>query len=222
MNIKKIITIDGPSGAGKSSVSRLLAKKLGLVYLDTGAMYRAVALKVQRTGTDIKDGNVLKRLCANIDLAFDSDGDNPKIYMEGEDISAEIRSPEMDMLSSTVSAVKEVREAMTGLQRRIGNAAGLVAEGRDMGTVVFPDSPHKFFITASPSIRAERRYNERIARGENITREYVKNELIKRDEQDSKRLIAPLQPAKDAIIIDTSNLDIDQVINEIIKNIADN
>ncbi|MFC1863441.1 (d)CMP kinase, partial [Thermodesulfobacteriota bacterium] len=156
-----------------------------------------------------------------VDLSFDSKGDDPKIYMGGEDISKVIRSPEMDMLSSAISAVKEVREAMTELQRRVGTTEGLVAEGRDMGTVVFPDSIHKFFITASTSIRAERRYHERLARGEKVTREDVEMELIKRDEQDSNRLIAPLQPAEDAIIIDTSNLNIDQVVNKIMKTIGD-
>ena len=212
----KIITIDGPAGAGKSTVSRIVANELDFLYLDTGAMYRAVALQTKIQGLDFCDGDGLKEMCNRLDLRFVSDGDVPRILNGEEDISLAIRSPEMDMLASRVSAVKEVREAMTGLQRRIGAKRGLVAEGRDMGTVVFPDADKKFFVTASVEVRAERRYQERTYRGEPVLKEEVLAELKKRDEQDSNRSIAPLHPARDALILDTSFLSIDEVVKAIL------
>ena len=217
--MKKIITIDGPAGAGKSTVSRLLAKKINFLYLDTGAMYRAVAFQAAREGIDFGDGKKLRKLCRSLDLKFNADGNNNKLYIGKEDISLVIRDPEMDMLSSRVSAVKEVREAMTELQRKIGKDGGLVAEGRDMGTVVFFDADCKFFITASPKKRAERRYKERISRGESISMAEVEKDLRERDDQDKKRSIAPLRPAKDAKIIDSTTLNPDQVIEIILKSI---
>lgn len=217
--MNQIITIDGPAGAGKSTVSRLLAKKMGLLYLDTGAMYRAVALQVHRAGIDFNNGKSLWRLCKDLDLNIILDGDSPKIYINDEDVSLAIRRPEMDMLSSRISAVREVREAMTEIQRKLGMAGGLVAEGRDMGTLVFPNADFKIFITATPEVRAERRYAERKNRGESVSRNEVEIELKKRDEQDKTRAIAPLCPAADAVIIDTTSLDIEQVVDKILKNI---
>ena len=186
-----IITIDGPAGAGKSTVSRLLANKLQYFYLDTGAMYRAVALKAVNKGLAFDNGLELGHLCEELDLQFKSDNDHSKLILDGKDISLDIRSPEMDMLSSTVSAVKEVRESMKSLQRKIGSQGKIVAEGRDMGTVVFPYADHKFFITASLEERALRRYRERQARGEAVTKEAVQMDLKRRDEQDTLRAIAP-------------------------------
>lgn len=214
--MNSIITIDGPAGAGKSTVSRLLAKELDYLYLDTGAMYRAVALQARREGIDFNDGGALMKMCRNIDIHFLSNhkGDN-SIYMGEEDISSAIRTPDMDILASNISAVREVREAMTNLQRKIGLNGRLVAEGRDMGTVVFPKAKYKFFITASTKVRAERRYKERIQRGESVQLVDVEAELAKRDKQDQSRAIAPLQPADDAVIIDTSMSDIEQVIEKI-------
>jgi CMP/dCMP kinase len=217
---KLIIAIDGPAGSGKSTVSRLVAKSLGILYLDTGAMYRAAALEAQRRGIDFTDGPGLYNMCLALDLHFITDGNNQKIMVGDEDITTEIRSPEMDMLASRISAVKEVREAMSMLQRKIGMTAdGLVAEGRDMGTVVFPDAEHKFFVTASVPERAHRRYQERVSRGEPVSMEKVEEDLKKRDAQDSGRAIAPLRPADDAEIIDTTGMAIEQVIEDIIKKI---
>lgn len=217
--MNQILTIDGPAGSGKSTVSRLLAKRLNFLYLDTGAMYRAVALQAQRMGIDFNNGKELWRLCRGLDLNFITDGDSPKLFLGKEDISLDIRSPEMDILSSRISAIREVREAMTEFQRKIGEKGGLVAEGRDMGTVVFPDVDHKFFITASLEVRAERRYRERIGRGETVSRAEVERELRKRDDQDENRAIAPLSPAKDAKIIDTTTLSPEQVVEEILLKI---
>jgi len=218
--VKGIITIDGPAGAGKSTISLILAKKLDFLYLDTGAMYRAVALSALRRGIDFSDVSALHKMCRDIDINFRPTGDNYRVYIGEEDISDEIRRPEIDMLSSKISAIKEVRDAMTGLQRRIGRKGGVVAEGRDMGTVVFPDADHKFFLTASPDIRAVRRYKERVDRGECISMEQVEMELKKRDEQDRTRIIAPLRPAVDAIIIDTTALGIDEVVEELLGKIG--
>jgi cytidylate kinase len=218
--MKGIITIDGPAGAGKSTISLLLAKKLGFLYLDTGAMYRAVALSALRKGIDLRDAAALHEMCRDIDINFRSTGENYRVYIGSEDISDEIRRPEIDMLSSKISAIKEVRDAMTGLQRRIGIKGGIVAEGRDMGTVVFPDADHKFFLSASPDIRAERRYKERADRGECISMEQVEMELKKRDEQDRTRIIAPLRPAVDAIVIDTTTLGINEVVEELLGRIG--
>jgi len=214
-----IIAIDGPAGSGKSTVSRLIAKRLGILYLDTGAMYRAAALQAKKKGIDFSDGEGLFKMCVELDLHFVPDRNNQMILIGDEDVTSAIRSPEMDMLSSSISAVKEVRDAMTTMQRKIGMAGSLVAEGRDMGTVVFPDAEYKFFITASVSERARRRHLERITRGESISIEKVEEELRKRDEQDSGRAIAPLRPADDAEIIDTTGIEIDQVIEAIIKKI---
>lgn len=216
---KTVIAIDGPAGSGKSTVSRLIAKRLGILYLDTGAMYRAAALQAKRTGVDLSDGPGLYRMCMELDLRFIPDNETQRILLGNEDISADIRSPEMDMLSSGISAVKEVRDAMTTLQRRIGDTGALVAEGRDMGTVVFPDADYKFFVTASVQERAKRRHLERLNRGESISMEKIEEDIRKRDAQDSGRAIAPLRPAEDAEIIDTTGIGIEAVIEGILKKI---
>ncbi len=214
--MQNVITIDGPAGSGKSTISRLLAKKIGYLYLDTGAMYRAVALAAKREKIHLNDGKALEELCNSLDLRFITDQVPPRLFLNGEDISAAIRSPEMDMASSEVSAVSEVRKAMTGLQRKMAKGMTLVAEGRDMGTVVFPDAKHKFYLTASLEIRTERRYKERLGRGETVHMAFVESELNKRDHQDKPRPIAPLRPAEDAKIIDTTEMTPEQVIGTIL------
>lgn len=218
--MSRIITIDGPVASGKSTLSRLVAERLNFLYLDTGAMYRAVALQAQRHGVGFTEIPTLWELCRNIDLSFKPDGEKTRLYMGKEDISLSIRTPEMDMLSSEISAVKEVREAMTDLQRKIGKAENLVAEGRDMGTVVFPNAEHKFFLTATIEVRAKRRHLERVNRGETISLNEVEKGLKQRDYQDETRAIAPLRPAKDAIIIDTTVLKPDQVLEKILEKIS--
>ena len=215
--MNSIITIDGPAGSGKSTISRLLAKKIGFLYLDTGAMYRAVALAANRRGIGLDDGKRLGDLCRTLDLHFNTDEDPPGLFLHGEDVSKAIRSPEMDMAASTVSAVKEVRAAMTELQRSMANGLNLVAEGRDMGTVVFPEAKHKFFLTASVQERAERRYRERVARRESVSRNSVEEELKKRDYQDETRTLSPLRPAEDAAIVDSTELTTEQVVDRILS-----
>ena len=213
--MKGIITIDGPAGSGKSTISRLLAKKIQFLYLDTGAMYRGVALAADRAGIDLNDGQGLKRLCSSLDLSFDADEDPPRLFLGEEDISQAIRSPEVDMAASTVSAVKEVRAAMTDLQRKMADALNIVAEGRDMGTVVFPKAAYKIFLTASVEERAGRRYLERVNRGESVSRDAVEKELIQRDTQDETRALAPLRPADDAVVVDSTGLGKEAVLERI-------
>jgi cytidylate kinase len=212
-----VVTIDGPAGSGKSSVSRAVAGRLGFVYLDTGAMYRAVALAAKRVGVDPGDGPALGALCRGLDLSFVAEGERVRLFLGEEDVSDAVRSEEMDMLSSTVSAVPEVREAMTGLQRRMAEGGGVVAEGRDMGTVVFPEARCKFFLTAAPEVRAERRFRERLSRGEQVELSRVTEELRRRDRQDESRAVAPLRAAEDARVIDTSKMTLDQVVSAVTR-----
>ena len=213
----KIITIDGPAGSGKSTVSRLLARRLKVLYLDTGAMYRAAALQAKRESVDLQDREKISKLCRDLDLHFKTLDGTTRLFVGAEDISAAIRSPEMDMLSSVISAIKEVREAMTLLQRKMAEKGGVVAEGRDMGTVVFPDADYKFFVNADPGVRAGRRYRERLERGESVSRGEVEKELRKRDDQDMTRALAPLVPAKDAIHIDTTHLSVEEVVEKMVR-----
>ena len=211
-----VITIDGPAGSGKSTVARILAKKLGYVYLDTGAMYRAVALVVKEKGISPEDRISLKNICDSIKIRFSYDTDPPRIFLGNRDISDAIRTSEIDMLSSKISAIKEVRESMTVIQRRMAKDMNIVAEGRDMGTVVFPDARVKFFLTASFEVRVKRRYLERKEKGNKVSIEKISDELMKRDIQDQSRTLSPLKPAKDAIVIDSSNMTIKEVVDKML------
>ena len=212
-----IITIDGPTGSGKSTVSRLLAKKLNYPYLDTGAMYRVVGLAIWRAGIDLENEKEIGKICNSLDIKFIHEGDSTKIYLAQEDVTEAIREPDIDLIASNVSTLHTVRKAMTRFQRKIGSQGPLVAEGRDMGTVVFPEAKHKFYLDASLEVRVNRRFQERQKKGESISREKVKKDLIKRDYQDMNRRLSPLRPAKDAKIIDSTKLSPDQVVKKIIK-----
>lgn len=215
-----IITIDGPTGSGKSTVSRLLAKRLNYPYLDTGAMYRVVGLAIQRAGIGLKNEKEIAKICNSLDIKFIHEGDTNKIYMGNDDVTEAIREPVIDLMASNVSALDTVRKVMVKLQRKIGSKGLLVAEGRDMGTVVFPEAKHKFYLDASSDVRVKRRFQERQKKGKSISREKVKEDLIKRDYQDMNRRLSPLKPAKDAKIIDTTKLNPDQVVEKIIKEMA--
>lgn len=217
--MKNVITIDGPAGSGKTTISRLLAKRIRYLYADTGAMYRAVALAAKRQRIHLNDGKRLGELCSSLKLQIKTNEDPPRLLLNGEDVSLAIRSPEMDIASSKVSSVREVREAMTKLQRKMAKDMGLVAEGRDMGTVVFPDAKHKFFLTASLKVRSERRYRERLGRGEGVHKELVESEMKKRDHQDETRHLAPLMPADDAKVIDSTTMTPEDVIREILSHL---
>ena len=215
---KNIITIDGPSGAGKSTISKLLAGRLHYTYLDTGAMYRVVGLQVERSGLDIEAegaGEKLEQLLAGLDLALAAgeEGRETRAFLGGEDVSAEIRTPEMGMVASRVSAEPEVRKKLTEMQRTIGNNGEIVAEGRDMGTIVFPDARHKFFLDATPEERALRRQKQLAESGQKIEYQELLAQIKKRDRDDSSRSLAPLKPAEDAVVIDSSEMSIDEVVS---------
>ncbi len=228
-----IIAIDGPAGVGKTTVSKALAQKLGIVYVDTGAMYRAVALVIKENNISIKNNPLkLREIIGQLDLSFVSVPVDPQapdypetqmrqanefhVFLGQRDISGLIRTPEIDMLSSKISKIKEVREELKQLQRLLAKRfKKAIFEGRDIGTVVFPNAFIKFFLTASPEIRAERRWRQLKAKGENISYSEVLESLLKRDRQDMERKIAPLKPADDAIVIDTSCLSINEVVAKI-------
>ena len=215
---KNIVTIDGPSGAGKSTISKLLAAKLNFTYLDTGAMYRVVGLQVQRAGFDLEAEGARERLVQLLEgldmtLASGEEGKETKAFLDGEDVSDAIRTPEMAMIASRASAEPEVRKKLTEMQRTIGNNGAIVAEGRDMGTIVFPDAMHKFFLDATPEERAMRRQKQLEESGQKVEFQELLAQIQKRDRNDSSRSLAPLQPAEDAVIIDSSEMNIDEVVS---------
>lgn len=212
--MKKVIAIDGPSGAGKTTIAKILAKRLGFNYLDTGALYRAVALglinkKISPDDDDSKINHALKDLSINF-----SDG---RVYLNDKDISDKIRSPEIDHYSSVFSAKKIIREFLLDIQRNAGLNYNLIVEGRDTTTVIFPDAYKKIFLDASAEERGKRRYMQLKEKGIEIDIEDAIRSIIERDKRDSSRDIAPLQLAEDALYIDSSNLSIDEVINRILE-----
>jgi cytidylate kinase len=214
---RPIVAIDGPAGAGKSTVSRKLADTLGFVLVDTGAMYRAVALAAQRAGVAWSDGprlgGQIAVILAHRDLSFAAaPGRGAVVRLGGEDVSAAIRTPEIGLGASQVSAHPEVRGALLELQRQAGRDGGVVLEGRDIGTVVFPDAEVKFFLTARPEVRARRRYDELAAKGENVTLEGTLADVVLRDQNDTNRTHAPLRQAHDAILVDNSDMSIDEAV----------
>ncbi len=210
---KPIVAIDGPAGAGKSTVARLLAKRLGYVYIDTGAMYRSVALVATRAGIALDDGEALGELAEKLDLRFEADGDVNRLFLGEEDASEAIRTPEMSRGSSEVSRWPRVREAMVAQQRRLGEGGGVVMEGRDIGTVVFPHAGAKFFVTATPEERARRRTAELKSKGNDADYEQVLCDVIDRDKRDSEREHSPLCQAEDAEEVLTDGLSIDEVLD---------
>src|SRR5512136_1863740 len=187
-----IIAIDGPSGAGKSTITRLLSKRLGYLYIDTGAMYRAVALAVKRAGVPLDDDAALASVCREIDIAFVRTDGCCHVLLNGEDVSAAIRTPEISLLTSKISARKVVRDVLVGLQRELGKNGGVVLEGRDIGTVVFPDAEVKVFLRADPEVRARRRTLELRAKGLSVSEAETLQEIRERDARDEQRSAAPL------------------------------
>lgn len=202
---KWVVTIDGPAGAGKTTVSRGLADRLGYTYVDTGALYRGVALAARRAGVAVDDDAGLEALLGGLDLKFVRSTEGSRLCNGEEDIEDQIRTPEISMLASAVSARPVVRRYLLEVQRRLGRQKGAVFEGRDMGTVVFPDADVKFFLDAPLSVRAGRRYRELAGRSEQSL-EDVREDMAERDRNDQNRALAPLRPAADAVIIDSAGL----------------
>jgi len=215
---KKIITIDGPAGAGKTTVSKILAKRLGWIYVDTGALYRGVAFEVKRTGTDWHNEIELKGMLDRIDLEFTTGGSFSVLLSSGEDISGKIRTPEISMLASEVSAEPAVRSALLDIQKNMAAKNNAVFEGRDMGTIVFPGADFKFFLCADLKIRALRRYREMGNKDQHrYSVESVEHDMAKRDKHDSVRKLAPLKPAGDAVVIDSTEMTINEVVEKILS-----
>jgi cytidylate kinase len=222
---RPVVAIDGPAGAGKSTVARRLAARLGFTLVDTGALYRAVALASRRAGVAWDDEPAVVEVARRIVGAralelLPHPEKGMKVLLEGEDVSDAIRAADMGMGASRVSAIGGVREALFQLQRQAGERGGVVLEGRDIGTVVFPDAEVKFFLTASPEVRAKRRYDELVLRGESVDYEATLADVRARDQQDSTRPIAPLKQAADAVLVDSSGRPVDEVVEEMAGRVA--
>jgi cytidylate kinase len=215
-----IIAIDGPSGAGKSTLGRMIARELGLLYIDTGAMYRAAGLAVTRSGVSTQDSAAVARVVANAKITLEGDPDSLRVLLDDDDVSDEIRTEEASHTASIVSTISEVRRALVSRQRVLGlRGRGAVLDGRDIGTVVFPDAGAKFFLTAQPEERATRRYDEDRLRERDLTFEETLEDINKRDQRDSTREDSPLVIAEDAVVIDSTDLSIDEVFQRIIDEI---
>ena len=211
--MKKIIAVDGPAGAGKSTVSKIVAKKLSYTYIDTGAMYRAVGLKVLIRGGNF-DENFIVDAARDIDIKLDAAG---KVFLDGADVTQKIRTPEVGKAASDVAKIGFVRQKLTQLQREMAAQSSVVMDGRDIGTQVLPNADLKIFLTASVDERARRRFTELKAKGHAAEFDTIREEIILRDKQDSQREIAPLKQADDAILLDTTHLTIDEVVAKILE-----
>lgn len=216
-----VVTIDGPAGAGKSTVAKRLARALGYRLLDTGALYRAIALLASRQGVAWDDEDRLAEIARSLDVTFRFEDEVNHVYVAGDDVTAAIRTPEISLAASQVSALPAVRDGLLDLQRRLGAHGGVVVEGRDTGTVVFPGARAKFFLTASEEVRARRRHDELAAgadagTGTGTTLAQTLGELKERDERDSSRQVAPLTQAADAVLVDSSALSLDEVVESML------
>lgn len=218
-----IIAIDGPSGAGKSTLGKMLAKKLNLLYLDTGAMYRAVGLAVLQSGIDFDEKEKIAETARNSEIKLVGEPENLQIFLNGKDVSAEIRTNDVGQAASIVSTISEVRKILVEHQRTLGenSKTGAVLDGRDIGTVVFSNADVKFFLTAKPEARARRRFEEDSAKGRAVSYEQTFKEIKERDERDVSREDSPLSIAEDAVVIDTSEMDLTEVFDQMLKTIEE-
>ncbi len=221
MDKKLIVAIDGPSGAGKSTLSKALAKRTGYVNIDTGAMYRSVALLAKRQQLDLEDEQALRQLCAGLSIEFAREAEQERVIVNGEDVSQQIRTPEVSLLTAKVATQPVVREAMVRLQRQMGESGGVVLEGRDIGTVVFPHAQVKFFLSATAEERGRRRYEELKAKGVEVDLQQTIAEVEQRDAADSAREHAPLKRAENAVDIDSTRMSIDEVLDFMLRIIAE-
>lgn len=218
-----IVAIDGPAGAGKSTVSKVLARRLGFALVDTGAIYRSVALKARREGLAFDDDEKLGELLSRVHVSFQVVGEDNHVFLDGEDVSGEIRTPENSMAASRVSSRPVVRAGLLSLQRRLALEApkGAILEGRDIGTVVFPDADAKFFLEADPDTRARRRFEELFQKGVERSLEDVLADQIKRDQDDASRAVAPLKPAEDAMRLDSTSMPLSEVVRLVEQTILE-
>lgn len=215
------VAVDGPAGAGKSTVSRAAAKAMGYIYVDTGALYRAVGVNALRNGIDTKDRQAVAESLSDISVNLVFENGEQKVLLNGEDVSAEIRTPDASMAASDVSAVPKVRDFLFDLQRSIASNNNCIMDGRDIGTVVLPNAKVKVFLTASPEERAMRRFRELSEKGSTVKYKEVLEDLIKRDYNDSHREVAPLKQADDAVLLDTTGMTLEQSVESLIKIIKE-
>ena len=213
---KIVVAIDGPAGAGKSTIAKLVAEKLGYAYIDTGAMYRSVAWKFLQTGKDF-DEDLISTLAKTMVIEFKPEASVNRVFVDGAEVTEATRSTEVTANVSRVAAIGAVREAMVAQQRRMGESGGVLMDGRDIGTVVFPKAQLKIFLTASVEERALRRYKELRAKGQDVDLAQLKEDIASRDKQDSERAISPLRQAEDALLLDTSHMNIEQVTAKILQ-----
>jgi CMP/dCMP kinase len=214
---KLIIAIDGPAGSGKSTTAKLAAKALDYQYIDTGAMYRAVGLQAIKTGIELQDEEKLSKIAKNVKINFEKIDDEQHVFLNEQDITEEIRTPEISDAASRISTFATVRESMVELQRKMGKNGGIVMEGRDIGTVVFPDADIKIFLVASLHERAKRRYAELMQKGMEVDLYNLEKEILARDVRDSSRSNSPLSKAKGSVELDTTDLSIDEQVNRIVE-----
>lgn len=217
--MNKIITIDGPAGSGKSTVSKELARRLGYVYLDTGALYRALASKALANRVDVKNPDELASLCAKTEVTLKNQNGQMSVFVDGQDVGGQIRTEEVGVAASILSSFPVVRQKLLLLQREAGSRGGIVAEGRDMGTVVFPQADAKFFLVANIDERIRRRHEELVQKNKPVTREDICRDMQSRDSRDAGRELAPLTAAPDAVVIDSTQLDVFQVIEKILAHV---
>lgn len=211
------IAIDGPAGAGKSSIAKLVAKKLSFVYVDTGAMFRTVAYYFLSQGKDPSDAEMVTEECEKISISIEYKDGAQHIFLDGTDVSTEIRQEEVGKNASIVAKNQAVRNRLLALQRQMAEKQDVIMDGRDIGTVVLPDAQVKIYLTASASVRAERRYKELVEKGETCNLKKIEEDIIARDEQDMNREIAPLKQAEDAVLVDSSYMTIEEVVDKIIE-----
>ena len=215
------IAIDGPSGAGKSTVARSLAKRLGYVYIDTGAMYRSLALRVKEKSIPPENELTLRQLALSIHIHFATEGGQTRVFCEGKDITEAIRTPEISRLASSISKQKGVREALVQMQRKMGKEGGVILEGRDIGTVVFPGADVKFYLDAESDERVRRRYDEMVEKGMKVNFEETQGELSQRDYNDTHRVHSPLKKVDDAVFIDSTHRSVEEVVEEMVRVIKE-
>lgn len=210
------IAIDGPAGAGKSTIAKIAAKTLGFVYVDTGAMYRAMALYFVRKGVNLEDENAIREACKQVDITLAYENGVQQVYLNGENVSGLIRTEEVSKMASKVSVHAPVREKLVALQKELAKKTEVIMDGRDIGTCVLPDAPAKIYLTASVKVRAERRYKELLEKGENCTLEEIEKDIENRDYQDMHREHSPLRQAEDAVLLDTSSMNIEEAATAVI------